>query len=402
MTRPPERLTATALAAGHSPRALDAAARTAIWQVLKDGVAQGDAPALVGLVVSDRDELFLESAGHANVAGGTPAGRDALFRIFSMTKPITSVAVMMLVQEKRLGLDDPLDRHLPLADGTRMVITEDLVGHFVPRPPVTPVTIKHLLTHTSGMAYAFSNALMHKIGESAPAITETSVLVHDPGDRWTYGPSTQVIGEVVAKISGQTLDVFLAERIFKPLGMTDTGFTVTRDMLPRLVTAHERRDAALVEQPNPATITPQVRGDYGLYSTASDYGRFIRMLLNRGTLDGRRLLDESTVRQMATHQIGALTVVEQPAMNPALALTFPRGAGRDGWGLGFQIARPAEPGRRRRSPGSLSWMGAMNTYFWIDLERRIGGVLLAQVLPFADPAMLRLLDRFEAAVYAAL
>ncbi|MCA1584811.1 MAG: beta-lactamase family protein [Acidobacteria bacterium] len=342
----------------------------------------------------------IDSTGREAIAKLLPP--DAIFRIFSMTKPVTSAAAMLLVEEKRLGLDDPIAKHLSAKDANQAVVMMDQTGHFVTRPPATPVTVRHLLTHTSGIAYAFSNEVLSKVQETAPSIPDTSILVHDPGERWTYGPSTKVLGDIVAAVSGQSLDVFLDERIFKPLAMNDTGFSIPGDKLARLATSHQRRDGKLVEQPNPATAPHQVRGDSGLYSTASDYGRFLRMLLNGGELDGRRVLSEATVREMTTNQIGALKVETQPAVNPAFSSAFPKGGGRDAWGFGFQIARPETPDPRRRSPGSLSWSGAMNTHFWVDPERRIGAVLLVQILPFGDAKAMQLLDEFEAAVYAAL
>jgi CubicO group peptidase (beta-lactamase class C family) len=357
---------------------------------------------VVGLVVNAREEIFRDGFGALAVTSRTPIASDAIFRIFSMTKPVTSVAVMKLVEQKRIGLDDPIGKHLPDDGASRAVVSIDSVGHFVTRPPATPVTIRQLLTHTSGIAYAFTSDLVQKVQENAPRIPETSILVHDPGERWTYGPSTKLLGDLVATVSGQTLDAFFDAHIFTPLGLRDTGFGVPAQKLTRLVTAHQRRDGKLVELPNPPTIQPQIRGDYGLYSTASDYGRFLRMLLNGGELEGRRLLSEATVRQMGSHHIGTLTVVEQPALNPSLSLAFPRGAGQDGFGLGFQIARPPKPDPARRAVGSLSWSGAMNTFFWIDPERGIGAVLLAQVLPFGDPAVMRVLDEFEEGVYSNL
>lgn len=366
----------------------------AISRVLRAAVERADVPAVVGLVVSPSAELYREGFGHASVAAQTPVTPDAIFRVFSMTKPVTSVAAMLLVDEKRIALDDPIAKHLPEKDAMQAVITVDGVGHFISRPPETPVTVRHLLTHTSGIAYDFASDIVHRVRESAPSIPETSILVHEPGERWTYGPSTRLLGNIVAKVSGQTLDVFFEERIFKPLGMADTAFTVPDAKRSRLVTSHERKGSALVEQKIPDKIAPQVYGDYGLYSTASDYGRFVRMILNGGALDGRRVLAEATVKEMSTNQIGALTIQSAAATNP--------GSGRDGFGLGFQVTQLPKPDPRHRSNGSLSWSGAMNTFFWIDPTRRFGAVLLMQTLPFGDPPAMRVLDEFEAAVYTSL
>jgi methyl acetate hydrolase len=366
----------------------------AISRALRAAVERSDAPAVVGLVVSPSAELYREAFGLANVAAGTPVTADAIFRVYSMTKPVASVAAMMLVEEKRLGLDDPIAKLLPEKDAMQAVITVDSVGHFVSRPPATPVTVRHLLTHTSGIAYDFASDVVHRVRESAPSIPETSILVHEPGERWTYGPSTRLLGYIVAKVSGQSLDVFFEERIFKPLGMADTAFTVPEAKRARLVTSHERKGNALVEQKIPEKITPQVFGDYGLYSTASDYGRFLRMILNGGALDGRRVLAEATVKEMSTNQIGALTVQAATGANP--------GAGRDGFGLGFQVTKLATPDPRHRSNGSISWSGAMSTFFWIDPARHLGAVLLMQTLPFGDAPAMRVLDEFESAVYGSL
>lgn len=387
---------------GQKAPTLDAGDRAALTAVLQAAVTRGDAAGIVGLVVTPGVEIYREAAGELHVAAHTPLAPDAIFRIFSMTKPVTSVAAMMLVEEKRLALDDPIAKYLPAKDGKPAIVTMDASGHFVTSEPATPVTVRHLLTHTSGIAYGFSNELVAKVQENAPSIPETSLLVHEPGARWTYGPSTKLLGDIVAAVSGQSLDLFFEERIFKPLGMNDTGFSVPGDKIARLATSHLRRDGKLVEQPIPATLPRQVRGDIGLYSTASDYGRFVRMLLNGGELEGKRIVSAATVREMSTNQIGDLKVEKQPAINPAVSSSFPAGAGTDVWGFGFQIARPAKPDPGKRSAGSLSWSGVMNTFFWIDPERRLAAVLLMQSLPFGDAPAMRVLDEFEGAVYGGL
>ncbi len=367
---------------------------SAISRALQAAVDRSDAPAAVGLVVNPNGEIYREAFGKASVAANAPVGPDALFRIFSMTKPVTSLAAMMLVEEKRLGLDDPIAKHLPEKDAMQAVITVDGVGHFVSRPPEKAVTVRHLLTHTSGIAYTFTSELLRRVQDSAPSIPETSILVHEPGERWIYGPSTRLLGQIVARVSGQGLDVLFDERIFKPLRMTDTAFAVPDDKRARLVTAHERKNGMLVEQKIPDTITPQVFGDWGLYSTASDYGRFVRMILNGGSLEGRRVIAEAPLKEMSTHQIGTLRIEQPAGTNP--------GSGRDGFGFGFQVTQLAKPDPRHRSNGSISWSGAMNTYFWVDPTKRIGAVLLMQTLPFGDAPAQRVADEFETAVYGSL
>lgn len=366
----------------------------AMTRTLQAAVQKSGIPAVVALVTSADKELYREAFGEASVAAHTPLTPEAIFRILSMTKPVTSVAAMMLVEEKKIGLDDPIAKHLAEKDAMQAVISVDGVGHFVSRPPDTPVTVRQLLTHTSGIAYASSDDIVKRVQDSAPSIPETSLLVHEPGERWTYGPSTRVLGQIVARVSGQPLDVFFQERIFAPLGMIDTAFTVADDKRARLVTVHERKNGALVEQKIPDKLTSTVMGDSGLYSTASDYGRFIRMILNGGALNGKRLLTEATVKAMGTNQIGTLTIQRPAGANP--------GSNRDGFGFGFQVAQLAQADPRHRSSGSLSWAGAMNTYFWIDPSRRIGAVLLAQVLPSSDAPVMRLVDELEQTVYANL
>ena len=224
-------------------------------------------------------------------------------------------------------------------------------------------------------------------------------LLHEPGEQWTYGASTRVLGEAIEKASGQPLDVFLRDRIFKPLGMNDTAFAVPSANLSRVVTVHSRSTGKLVEQPNAPVQQAPVRGDGGLYSTARDYGIFIQMLLNGGTLRGTRVLSERSVRMMGENQIGSVVVEEQPAADRLRSRPYPLGAGHDKFGFGFQIAVKDPRYSNYRSEGSLSWAGIDNTHFWIDPNRRIGAVWLAQVLPFYDEDSISALRGFEELVY---
>jgi methyl acetate hydrolase len=227
-------------------------------------------------------------------------------------------------------------------------------------------------------------------------------LLFDPGERWHYGTSTDVVGKLVEKLSGQKLEDYFRQHIFVPLQMADTSYNVPQEKASRLVAgqqrAGERMDGAIVVQtPQPDLTIPEPIGGGGLASTANDYGRFTRMLLNGGELDGARVLKAETVALMGQNNIGAVSV-------PALKSALPRSAdftfiadGRDKWGLGFLITTDQVPGKR--SPGSLSWGGINNTYFWIDPSRGIAGVILMQYLPFADAKALAVYDAFERGAY---
>jgi CubicO group peptidase (beta-lactamase class C family) len=207
---------------------------------------------------------------------------------------------------------------------------------------------------------------------------------------------------ILEKVTGSSLEAYFQERIFQPLGMTDTSFAVASDKQSRVPTIHNRTDGMLRERPRAtivSTPTAPFEGDAGLFSTAKDYGLFMRMLLNGGRLESVSLLTEKSVRLMGENHIGAIFVEQQPSADPLLTKPFPLGAGRDRFGLGFQIASKDPANARYRSPGSLSWAGLLNTYFWIDPHRHIAGVILMQLLPFYDDRAIRTFRDFELTVY---
>lgn len=361
-------------------------------------------PGIVALVVDADRVVYTGAFGKQNVGAGVPMAADSIFRIASMTKPVTSVAVMMLVQEGDIGLDEPVAKYLPAFEGKQVIASFNAADKtYTTRPSAGPITIRHLLTHTSGLGYAFSNpTLAALIGPEPGASAVGLPLLHDPGARWTYGESTRVLGSLVEKVSGQALDDFMAERIFAPLGMNDTFYTVPAAKVGRVVTVHRTTPEGLVETPNPAEINAPVYGDGGLHSTAADYAKFIQLFLNDGRApNGKRLLSEATVKLMGENHIGAIFVEQQPAAVPALTEPFPLGAGRDKFGLGFQITGPHSD-KLSRSAGSMSWAGIFNTEFWIDPARGVGGVLLMQYLPFYDDAAIATLQGFERRVYQGL
>jgi CubicO group peptidase (beta-lactamase class C family) len=385
-------------------RAQNSPGGAGIDAALRAAVERKDVPGVVALVTDRRRVLYQGAFGVADVSTGRALAVEALFRIASMTKPVTSVAAMQLVEQGRFGLDDPVEKYLPEFANLQVFESFDAAtGVYRLRPASRPPTVRHVLTHTSGLGYPFTSATLRDFkprqGESYPF---GGPLLFDPGERWLYSTSTDVVGKLVEKVSGQKLEDYFRQHIFAPLQMPDTSYNVPPEKAPRLVAAQqragERMDGAVVLQtPQPGLTIAQPIGGGGLASTASDYGRFVRMLLNGGELDGARVLKAETVTLMGQNHIGAISV---PALKTALVrsadFTF-IADGRDKWGLGFLITADQVPGKR--SPGSLSWGGINNTYFWIDPGRGVAGVILMQYLPFADARALAVYDAFERGAY---
>ena len=282
---------------------------------LRGAVERKDVPGVVALI-TDRERVLYQGAfGVADVATGRPLTTDALFRIASMTKPVTSVALMQLVEQGRLGLDDPAEKYLPELAGLKVLESFDAAtGAYRLRPASRPPTVKHFLTHTSGLAYPFTSAIWRdfkpRAGETYPF---GGPLLFDPGERWHYSTSTDVVGRLVEVVSGQKLEDYFRQHIFAPLKMDDTSYNVPEAKGPRLVAqqqrAGERMDGAIeLQKPQPGLTIAAPIGGGGLASTASDYGRFVRMLLNGGALDGARVLKAETVALMGQNHIGAVSV----------------------------------------------------------------------------------------------
>jgi CubicO group peptidase (beta-lactamase class C family) len=386
-----------ALRSAEAP-AIPAAGRAAIQAFLNQAVEERAVPAVVAIVVNRQQQMLLDAAGKRDVAAKADIAVDSIFRIASMTKPITSTAIMMLYEKGQIGLDDPVAKYLPEFDGVRVVTAfNDADGTFQSRPAARPITIRHLLTHTSGIGYSFSDSRLARLDDGKKREWQMPLL-HDPGVRFTYGPSTAVLGYVIEKVSGQPLEAYLKSAIFDPLGMGDTAFSVPPGKKLRVVTQHVRAKEDLAERPNPEELKSNPRGDGGLFSTASDYGRFMQMILNGGRTGSIRLLKDDTLRLMTSNQIGALTIGEQPSANPLVARPFPFGSGKDQFGFGFQIETPPAAAGLRNA-GSLSWGGINNTHFWIDPKQQIAGAVLMQILPYYDDAAIGVLRGVERLVY---
>jgi CubicO group peptidase (beta-lactamase class C family) len=377
--------------------------RAAVDRQLREAVERHKVPGAVALVTGRQGVIYQGAVGVADVATARPLTVDALFRIASMTKPVTSVAAMQLVEQGKIGLDDPVERFLPaLANLPVFESFSARTGEYRLRQSTKPVTIRQLLTHTSGLGYKFTSpTLLHfkpRAGETYPV----GPLLFEPGEQWMYGTSTDVVGRLVEAVSGRKLNDYFRRHIFSPLGMNDTFYNVPANKERRLVAAHHRAGARLDGKivkvaTQPGRTVRQPSGGGGLVSTASDYGRFMQMLLNGGALDGKRLLRTETATLMGQNHIGAVSVPALKSVGRSSRDFSFIANGRDKWGLGFLIT--TDHVRGKRSAGSLSWGGISNTYFWIDSKRGIAGVVLMQFLPFADPQALAVYDAVERAAY---
>jgi methyl acetate hydrolase len=375
-----------------------------IDRYLQDAINTTYIPGMVALVV-DKDGIVYEKGfGLMDKAQGKPMSTDAIFRLASMTKAITSTAIMMLVEEGKVDLNAPASKYLPeLAN--RQVITSwnAAAGTYKAAPAKNPMTVRTLLTHTSGLGYGFTSEIVNKLTNGSFAVRATTFpLMFEPGTQWLYGESTAVLGEIVQAVSGKELSVYLQERLLGPLKMIDTTFDVPAEKNARVVTVHQRNGATMTETPNPAgVISAPHRGDGGLSSTASDYSMFIRLILNDGCAPGGAvLLKPATVKLMAQNQTAPVKVPLMHSTSKLISEDFPLGAGVDSYALGFQRTEAQVPGMR--SVGSLAWAGIYNTEFWIDREKGIGGVLLMQFLPFYDAKAIEVLQGFESRVYRSL
>ena len=382
-----------------APPSLPQQGAAALSTFLKDATDRGDVPGVVVAVVDKDGSLYNEAFGKSSTLKSTPMTKDTIFNMASMTKPVTSVAIMILVDEGKLKLDDEVAKYLPKWKDPLVISKFNAAdASYETRPAKRPITIRHLLTHTSGIGYGFASPMLTKIMEKTKKAELDLPLLFDPGESWAYGASTRVLGHVVEAISGQKIDAYLQARILGPLGMNDTSYLVPTTKYSRVVAVNARgTDGKFVERPMPATLPAQVQGDGGLYGTASDYGLFLRMLLNRGTLNGKRILSEASVKTIFANHMGNVVVQPQESANQSLSRNFPVGAGKDHWGLGFQLAADKLP--NRRSPGSGTWAGIFNTHFFIDPSREIGVVIMMQTLPFYDEASMKVYAGAEEAVY---
>lgn len=379
--------------------------------VLEVAVAGGRIPGVIAMVADSDGVVYQGVVGKRSTSTGDDMTMDTIVRIASMTKAITSVAVMQLVEQGKFELDTPAADFLSFIGDAEVLDGFDADEKPILRAPSTPVTVRHLLSHTSGYVYEIWNEKAAKYVEQGRVESMmtggdgfyAAPLMSDPGSKWEYGISTDILGRLVEGITGQTLDDYFKENIFAPLGMSDTHFNVPDSKVSRMAPLFSRSpDGELTESPVSNTPTSNFSGGGGLSSTANDYIRFMRALLNGGELDGVRILNAESIELMAQNHIGKLEAANSmPSSVPTLSNDvnlFPHSV--DKFGLGFLINTEPVPGGR--PAGSLMWAGIYNTYFWIDRENDLCAVLMTQILPFYDDDVIQLLEQFETAVYSSV
>jgi methyl acetate hydrolase len=383
------------MAAAAAPGA-PARSTAGIDAVLRGAVEQRRLPGVVAMVATPEAVVYQGAFGF---------DKDAIFAIASMTKPITSVAVMQLIEAGKVKLDEPAATYLP-----ELAAVQVLEGGAL-RAPKGPITVRQLLTHTSGFGYEIFNTGLRDYAEQGkvPRIMAggdgflKAPLLFDPGTRWEYGISTDWLGKLVEKVSGQTLEACFRQRVFEPLGMNDTYFNVPPAKQRRMVGAYSRKeDGTLAAPPAPAAPPKPVEffsGGGGLFSTAGDYMKFARAMMAGGRLGAARILRPETVAMIGRNQIGELAVRPMPSLLPQLARDGAALPGRpDKFGLGFAFnTRPVEQGR---GANTLSWAGLFNTFFWIDGEKKVCAVFMTQMLPFLEEGPDAAVNDFDRAVYA--
>jgi methyl acetate hydrolase len=381
-----------------------------IDSVLAASVSDGKIAGLVAAAADQDGVIYCSAFGRRNVSAPQRMTPDQVFRIASMTKAITATAAMQMVEHGKLALDQPAQEILPFLADTKVLLGFDANDIPIMRAPRTPITLRNLLTHTAGFVYDTWNDEMNrfaKMSDIPPARTGklaalTAPLNFDPGERWEYGINIDIAGRMVEVASGLDLETYIQRHICAPLGMIDTSYEQRPEWDSRLATLHARQpDGSLQPMVQPPSLVVDREfypGGGGLFSTASDYLRFLQALMNQGMLDGKSILRPETVALMSQNHMGELDVQPLPTQMPHLSNPvdlFPGMSKK--WGLSFLIN--TEPGPAGRSAGSLAWAGLNNTYYWLDPVKKIAGVLMTQILPFADPTVLQTLDAFESAVY---
>ncbi len=393
----------------NQPEGFSAERLVRIDRAMQGYIDRGEVAGLVGLIARRGKVVYHKSFGYRDAESEAPMSNDVIFRIASMTKPIASVAAMILWEEGRFQLTDPVSKFLPEFADMKVAVPVDpgdsARGPYKTAGASKPITIQHLLTHTAGLPNPYrgvTRALYNEvranrapdgtIGDYVAALAKLP-LNFEPGSHWEYGPATDVVGRLIEVLSGISLDTFLKERIFEPLGMSDTHFYLPKSKIPRLAALYQPGDDGRIKlQEKPDANSRWVKEPHvyfsaggGLVSTTTDYYRFHQMMLNGGELSGVRIIGPRTVRLMISNHTGDKAV-------------WLRGPGY-GFGLGYSVSVDQGPSAMPNAEGTYGWGGAYCTVFWVDPLDQIVGILMTQVRPYTH---LNIRRDFQTLAYQAL
>ena len=371
--------------------------------------AAGGAPGVVAMATDRKANFYEGAAGRRELGKEQPMTTDSVMAIFSTTKALTGTCAMQLVEEGKIRLDDAAKKYVPEIAEIQVLDGFDSSGQPKTRAPKRDITVNDLMLHTAGFCYEFfsHDDLQYRNAKGVPTVVSSSfasirtVLLHDPGERWTYGVNIDWLGRIVEQQRGKRLGEVMKERIFEPLGMVDIGFTMSESMKARRATIHNRAmDGKLT--PLPDLVLPQPpemdTGGHGLYASVGEYMKFIRMMLNDGAGPNGRVLKAETVAQMCQNGLGSLKSGGWTTSIPSLSNEgefFP-GLPKS-WAYTFQVNDAPTPSGR--PAGSLMWAGLANLFYWIDRKSGVGGYWGSQILPFQDVASYPGFVDFETAVY---
>ncbi len=388
---------------------VDKAVKARIDATLKSFIDSNKTAGVSALIFEKGKEVYYNAVGFADREAQKPMDRNTLVRIFSMTKPVTGVALMTLYDKGLFQLDDPLSKYLPEFSDMQVYKGVDAAGKIITEPAKRPITIRDITRHTAG--FASDNTLpglvelvkqtdamnpSNTLGEMSKKLATLPLLFH-PGDQWNYGPSVDVQARLVEQLSGKPFDQYLQETIFNPLNMTHTGYIVSPENMPQLAALYNRSDEGQLSRiPDSmangfnAKAWPLKPGGWGLTSTLDDYTRFAQMLVNKGSLGKVKILKPETVKLMATSHLS--DTVSQRMWLPS--------KGSVGFGIDFAVRTrpPASSEENHGKVGEFFWDGAASTLFWVDPENELTAVLFTQLLPFDR---VKLHKRFRDAIYGA-
>lgn len=407
----------SAIAASEASRSHSAKKRVhdrslnSIDRILQNAVDNKTVAGIVAIAATDKGVVYEEAFGKSNLDAGTPMALDSVFWLLSMTKAITATACMQLVEQGKLQLDQPASQILPELASPKVLQGFDAAGQPILRPAKRAITVRHLLTHTSGYTYSIwsENLTRYEKVTGMPDIAYSqngafaAPLEFDPGERWEYGISMDWVGKLIEAVTDQSLEVYFRENIFAPLGMNNTGFLIGSEQKRRVATMYNRQpDGSLKAGPFEMSQRPEFfSGGGGLFGTPRDYMTFLQMILHGGTFNGARILKPATVALMQKNHIGDLQVVEMKSAQPAYSNSFDDFPGAPHkWGLSFDINTQAGP--HGRSAGSICWAGLLNCYFWLDPVKHVTGAIFTQTLPFYDSGVVKVFGQFEEALYDGL